>query len=294
MRADETVAVRQPPGRESRRAREARWAEGAVAGALMAAAVAASLFPIVWLALTSLKTPADAFAYPPVILFSPTLANYRDVLQQTPFVRYLVNSAVVSVGAAAIAVVAGAPAAYAFARFRFTGRRALQVLILLIRMMPPIAMVLPIYVLYRQFGLIDTRVGLVLAYSTFTLPLAVFLLMSFFADLPPEIEEAARIDGCSRLGTFVRVAVPLTLPGIGATLVLAFLYAWNEYLFPVVLAGRNAQTLPVTITSFITSRGILWGRIAAGGTLVLIPVVVFSLLSQRALVRGLTAGGVKG
>jgi multiple sugar transport system permease protein len=161
-------------------------------------------------------------------------------------------------------------------------------------MLPPIAIVVPLYVLFNSLDWVDTRQALIICYLTFTIPLSIWMMMGFFDDVPIELEEAAMIDGCSRFGALFRVSLPLAIPGMAATAILAFLYCWNEFLYAVILTGRNARTLPVTITSFMTNKAVLWGRIAASGSLVLIPVLIFALLAQRYLVRGLARGAVKG
>jgi multiple sugar transport system permease protein len=151
-----------------------------------------------------------------------------------------------------------------------------------------------LYVLFNSIKLTDTIFALVISYLTFTIPLSIWMMLGFFEDVPVELEESAMIDGCTRFGALLRISFPLAAPGLAATAILSFLYCWNEFLYAVILTGRDARTLPVTITSFMTNKAILWGRIAASGSLILIPVLIFALLAQRYLIRGLSKGAVKG
>lgn len=260
---------------------------------LLILAVILSLAPLVYLFLTSFKEPNLTFSLPPVWIFKPTLQNYREVLAGGQFEKYFVNSLVVALSTTAIALFLGGLAAYGFSRFRFRGAFWLRMSALIPQMLPPITIIVPLYVLFNGLRLLDTRWALIISYLTFTIPLALWMMIGFFDDVPIELEEAAMIDGCTRLGALVRVSLPLVAPGLAATAILAFLYCWNEFLYAVILTGREARTLPVTITSFMTNKAILWGRIAASGSMVLVPVLAFALLAQRYLVRGLSRGAIK-
>ncbi len=257
-------------------------------------AVILSIAPIVYIVLTSFKEPKLTFAIPPVWSFTPTLKNYQEVLSSTNFGKYFLNSVLVALITTGIALMLGTLAAYGFSRFRFRGHFWLKMSSLVPQMLPPIAIIVPLYVLFSKLDWIDTRQALVISYLTFTIPLSTWMMIGFFDDVPIELEEAAMIDGCSRFGALVRVSLPLAVPGMAATAILAFLYCWNEFLYAVILTGRDARTLPVIITSFMTNKSVLWGRIAASGSLVLIPVLIFALLAQRYLIRGLAKGAVKG
>lgn len=261
---------------------------------LVILAVLLSIAPIVYIIITSFKEPELTFAIPPVWNFTPTLKNYEEVLSSTDFGKYFMNSVVVALASTGIALALGTLAAYGFSRFRFRGHFWLRMSSLIPQMLPPIAIVVPLYVLFSRLDWIDTRQSLIVSYLTFTIPFSIWMMIGFFDDVPVELEEAAMIDGCSRFGTLFRVSLPLAVPGLAATAILAFLYCWNEFLYAVILTGRNARTLPVIITSFMTNRSVLWGRIAASGSLVLIPVLIFALLAQRYLIRGLAKGAVKG
>jgi len=257
-------------------------------------AVLLSIFPILYLLITSFK-PADlTFAVPPVWIFHPTLQNYFDVFAGGTFNKYFMNSVIVALSTTAIALTLGSFAGYGFARFQFRGKTWMMLSSLIPQMLPPITIIVPLYVLFNSMKLIDTQLALIISYLTFSIPLSIWMMTGFFADVPPELEESAMIDGCTRMGAFFRVNLPIAAPGLAATAILSFIYCWNEFLYAVILTGRDARTLPVTITSFMTNKAILWGRIAASGSLILVPVLIFALLAQRYLVRGLSRGAVKG
>lgn len=260
---------------------------------LILVAVVLSLAPILYLFITSFKEPNLTFSLPPVWVFTPTLQNYREVLAGGEFEKYFLNSLVIALSTTAVALFLGGLAAYGFSRFRFRGSFWLRMSALIPQMLPPITIIVPLYVLFNGLKLLDTRWALIISYLTFTIPLALWMMIGFFDDVPIELEEAAMIDGCTRLGALVKVSLPLVAPGLAATAILAFLYCWNEFLYAVILTGREARTLPVTITSFMTNKAILWGRIAASGSMVLVPVLAFALLAQRYLVRGLSRGAIK-
>ncbi|MCX6080329.1 MAG: carbohydrate ABC transporter permease [Chloroflexi bacterium] len=253
-----------------------------------------SLAPILYLLITSFKPPELTFALPPVWIFTPTLKNYSDVVTSGDFFKYFLNSVVVALTTTLIAVTLGAFAAYGFARFRIRGKFWLRMSVLIPQMLPPITIIVPLYVLFNGLKLTDTLTALVISYLTFTIPLSTWLMIGFFEDVPIDLEESAMIDGCSRLQALFRVVLPIVTPGLAATAILSFMYCWNEFLYAVILTGRDARTLPVTITSFMTNKAILWGRITASGSLVLIPVLIFALVAQRYLIRGLSKGAVKG
>jgi multiple sugar transport system permease protein len=257
-------------------------------------AVVLSIFPIAFLLITSFKPAQLTFAIPPVWLFSPTLQNYFDVFAGGTFSKYFVNSLLVASITTTIALVLGSFAGFGFARFKFRGSTTLRLASLIPQMLPPITIIVPLYVLFNSMKLIDTIWALVISYLTFSIPLSIWMMTGFFADVPHELEESAMIDGCTRLGALFRVSLPIVAPGLAATAILSFIYCWNEFLYAVILTGRDARTLPVTITSFMTNKSILWGRIAASGSLVLVPVLIFALLAQRYLVRGLSRGAIKG
>jgi multiple sugar transport system permease protein len=257
-------------------------------------AIILSLFPLFWLFLTSIKPKSLTFAIPPAWIFPPTLENYEEVFLYGPFSQYFLNSLIVALGTTAIAITVGTLAAYAFARFTFRGSQLFQILVLVPQIIPPITIIIPLFVLFRSINMIDRTPSLIFTYLSFTIPLSIWMMIGFIRDVPRELEEAALIDGASRWQVMWKVVFPLVAPGLAATAILCFIYSWNEFLYAVILTGRNAKTVPVAITGFITNRDILWGRIAASGSMVLLPVLVFALSVQRYLVRGLSKGAVKG
>jgi len=251
------------------------------------------LFPPVVLFLTSIKTELDALSFPPKWIFKPTLQNYTTIFKFSPFTRYLLNSLIVASLNTGVVLVLGSLAAYSLARFRFKGADNLAFWILSVRMMPPVAAIIPIYIIMRNLHLLDTPWSLVITYLTFNLPFAVWMMRSFFQEIPREIEESALVDGCSIFRSFRSIALPLAAPGLAATGILTFIFSWNEFLFALILTGSKAVTLPVGITGYMKETGINWGYMTAGGALALVPVIVFTILVQKHLVKGLTMGALK-
>ncbi|MBE0479143.1 carbohydrate ABC transporter permease [Candidatus Aerophobetes bacterium] len=251
------------------------------------------LFPPVVLFLTSIKTDLDALTFPPKWIFQPTLQNYATVLRFSPFTKYLLNSLIVVSLNTGVVLVLGSLAAYSLARFRFKGADSLAFWMLSVRMMPPVAAIIPIFIIMRNLRLLDTPWSLVIIYLTFNLPFAVWLMKGFFQEIPREIEESALIDGCSTLRAFRTIALPLVAPGLAATGILTFIFSWNEFLFALILTGTKAPTLPMGIIGYMKETGIDWGYMTAGGALALIPVLVFAVLAQKHLVKGLTMGALK-
>lgn len=248
------------------------------------------MFPFFWLIQMSLRPNDDIFGYS--LAFTPTLEHYR-ALWTGNFPGSFVNSVVVSVSSTALALLLGVPAAYALSRAQFRSRRRIALWILASRMAPPIAFTIPFFLAYREVGLLDTQLGLVIVYLTFNLALVIWMMRTFFEGVPRALEEAAWIDGCGVWQAFLKVALPLSAPGLAATAVLCFILSWNDFFFALVLTRTNASTAPVAIVGFIQYTGWEWGKIAAAGTLVMLPVVVFSILVRNHLVHGLTAGGTK-
>ncbi len=261
---------------------------------LIIVAVFLSIAPILYLLITSFKPAKLTFSIPPVWVFTPTLSNYTEVIVGGGFYKYFLNSLIVALGTTLIALLLGSAAAYGFARFRFRGAFWLRMSVLIPQMLPPITIIVPLYILFNGMSLTDTRAALIISYLTFTIPLAVWMMIGFFEDIPIDLEESAMIDGSTRLQAIRLVVLPLVTPGMAATAILCFLYCWNEFLYAVILTGVDARTLPVTITSFMTNKAILWGRIAASGSMVLVPVLIFALFAQKYLVQGLSKGAVKG
>jgi multiple sugar transport system permease protein len=262
-----------------------------------------TVFPFVWILLTSLKNPGDILSVPPKFVFSPTFDNYAALVMgeqrgqysstRPDFPLFFLNSLIISLGAVALSVVAGIPAAYALARFTFPGKDGLAFVLMSFRFVPFIAFVIPLYLLYQRLDLYNTHAGLIFAYQLITLPFTIWMLRSFFQEIPLEIQEAAKIDGCSWLGVLTRVVLPLSMPGIAVTVILGFMFCWNAFNYPLMLAGR--QTFPVTVGAiqFISYEQVLWGQMAAATIVAALPQLVLSLMVQKYIVRGLTMGAVK-
>lgn len=261
---------------------------------LLIIALAVTLFPILWIFLTSIKLRVDIFSMPPKWFFAPTLSHYLCVIYDYPFLKFFTNSLIVSIGTVCLAIIIGSLAAYGFDRFRLKGSNSLMIEILTFRMFPPVACILPLYLLWAKFGLVDTLWGLILAYLIFTLPLVVWLMKGFFEGVPKDLDEAAMVDGYSRIGAFRRVILPIAKPGMWAVMMIIFIFCWNEFLFALVLTGRFARTMPVAVAEFNTQRGILWGEMAAATMLLLIPVIVVAIIVHKHLTKGMTLGAVKG
>jgi len=251
-------------------------------------------FPVAYIALLSFK-PYASIIMNPLGVDRLTLSNYIEVLSAPgySFTQYIVNSVIISLGSTALALAIAFPAAYSIQRFK-TGSTNLSFYILSLRLLPPIIFAVPLYILYSMWGLIDTHVGLILLYTTFNMPLTIFVLMSFIGELPLELEESALVDGASRLTVLTRIVFPLTLPGLVAASILHFMACWNEFLFALIFTLKNAQTVTVGASLYITAWQIKWGHIAAAISLSVTPTIIFILLVQRKLVIGLTMGALRG
>jgi multiple sugar transport system permease protein len=255
--------------------------------------LAVTLFPVLWFAQMSLKVEAEAFQMPPRLLFVPTLENYR-ALFEGKFARSFANSLVVSVSTTLLSLLLGVPAGYALSRAGFRAEKSIALWVLTTRMAPPIAFAIPFFLAYRYVGLIDTLAGLVLIYLTFNLSLVIWMMRVFFDGLPRSLEEAALIDGATPAQAWLRVTLPLAGPGLATTAIFCFIFAWNDFFYALVLTRSRAMMAPVAIVNFMNYEGWEWGKIAAGGTMIMLPVVLFALLVRRYLIRGLTSGALKG
>ena len=259
------------------------------------ACLVASLAPYVWFVVTSLKTPVEITAVPPRFWPSGTLSAYRSALVDHGLARYMANSLVVAIATTAIGLLVAAPAGYALSRLALVGRRAVLGACLAAAMFPQVAIAGPVWRILRACGLLNTLPGLVLPHVSLTLPLAIWLLASFFRDLPADLEDAAMIDGCSRVTALWRVVLPLAAPGLFTAAILVFIQSWNEFFFALlVLSDPARQTLPVGIALFPGQFTMPWGEIAAASLLATAPLIVLVLWLQRRIVHGLVAGAVKG
>jgi len=301
-----------------------------IAGTIVVLYAVLTLIPLVWIVLTSIKSPQDSISYPPKVIpwvhFEPTIEGFCNLFttrsRQTPeylatlpppsgacevqaraknmvivseskYIPRFINSVIIAFGSTALAVFLGTLAAYGFSRFRVPLKDDLLFFILSTRMMPPIAVAIPIYLMYRELGLQDTRLGMILLYTSVNVSLAVWLLKGFIDEIPREYEEAAMIDGYTRLQAFRKVVLPQAATGIAATAIFCMIFAWNEYAFAVLLTSGDAQTAPPFIPIIIGEGGQDWPAVAAGTTLFLIPILVFTVLLRKHLLRGITFGAVR-
>jgi multiple sugar transport system permease protein len=251
------------------------------------------LSPFLWLLQMSFKSNDLILQIPPPLIFKPTLDNYAS-LWHSAFSASFINSLLSASFSTGLALLFGIPAAYALSRWAGSGKSALGFAILVTRMAPPIAFTIPFFLFYRRVGLLDTVTGLVLVYTSFNLPLVIWMMQPFFETVPSSLEEAALVDGAKLRTVFIEIVLPMVAPGVAATAILCFLYAWNDFFFALILTRTNARTAPVAVVNFMNYEGWEWGKIAAGGSLVMAPVLIFSLAVRRYLVSGLTAGAVKG
>lgn len=252
------------------------------------------LFPLLWLVMMSLKTQVDMFAVPPLFIFSPTLEHYQATFADANFREAARNSLIVTAVSVIASLVLGGMAGYSLARHRSRFSEELALGLILGRMIPPIVFVVPLFLLFNRFGLRNTHLGLILVYTAFNLPFVVWMLRSFFEEVPVDLEQAAMIDGATRPRAFWTVTMPLAMAGLAATAVFVAIAAWSEFLFALILTGPDTGTLPVHLASYVSDRAIDWGGVASTGVLVILPLVVLGMLVQRNLIKGLTMGAMKG
>jgi ABC-type glycerol-3-phosphate transport system permease component len=253
-----------------------------------------TLFPLYWVVTTSLKTLRDAFAMPPVWLFSPTLENYGKILSNPVFLKGFANSMIISISASVLAIAVASFAAYGIVQQPPARRQSLEGFVLSLRVAPAILFVIPTYYLSMRLGLLNSHGLLIAIYAFINIPFAISLLVTFFEEVPKEMREAGLMDGANELRVFWHIVLPVVRGGLVATFILCVLFTWNEFFIALVLSGRNTQTLPVTITSFLTFQGIEWGTLTAAATLIMLPMLILGTLVQGTVVRGMAAGSVKG
>jgi len=259
----------------------------------LAVLLSVALLPYVWIFLASFKKKSDLISPIPRWFFEPTGINYADILYKG-FDTYLLNSIIIGASSTALTVVVGTLAAYGFSRFKIPAGNHLFFYILATRLGPPVAYALPMYLIFNQLGLINSYAGVILAHATFNLVLVVWMMRSFFDDVPREIEEAAYLDGCGHFRVLWRITLPMTLPGLVAVSIFVLIFSWNELLFALILTGGETRPLTVVIPSLVLHTGTQWGQVAAASIVQSIPVLVFIFFIQKQLVQGLTFGAVKG
>ena len=253
----------------------------------------ATVFPIIWMFSFSIKPREYLLSIPPVLVFQPTFESYIEVLKEPTFTSSYLNSLIASISVL-ISLAIGSLAAYSYVRFKTQRSESIKLWILSTRMFPPVVAAIPIFLLMKTLGLLDTSIALIIVYTCLNLPIVVWMMSGFFGEVPAEIEESAMVDGCSRLGAFLRVSLPLAAPGLVATAVFCFILTWNEFLLALILTGIRARTLPVELSTYLGLYDIDWGGVSAAAVLAVAPVLVFGLLIKKYLVRGLTFGIVKG
>jgi len=252
-----------------------------------------ALFPIFWLLRLSFMYPADALALPPKIFFIPTLSNYHYIIYNCNFIKFFLNSILISIGSVTLSLFLGTPAAYALSRFNLRRKNDIQFYFLSARMGLPVVALIAFFIQFHALNLLDTYIALIIAHQTFNLPLVIWITKSFIDAMPTDIEEASLLDGCSKLGSLLRITLPVIAPGLITTAILAFIFSFNDFIFAAILTSYNARTATVFIYGFFSpERGLEWNYISAGAMLLIIPILIFSLLVQKYLIRGLTFGMV--
>lgn len=263
----------------------------------------AALFPIYWVFTLAFKTRMEILSWPPVFFFTPTLDNFRNLLTglvggtvgsaTVNFLRNFMNSIIISVSAVLVSIIVGVPATYAIARFKFKGKEDLAFTILSFRFAPELMVIIPIYILFQNLNLLDTYRGMVWIYQLITLPMIIWILRGYIEDVSRELEEACRIDGYSQMHTFFKIVLPLIRPGIAASSLLAFIYAWNNFIFAVLLGGSRTAPVTVGAMQFMSADALRFGEMAASIVLAAIPALLLAIYSQKHLIRGLSLGAVK-
>lgn len=253
-----------------------------------------AVVPYLWTFLSGFKERTDILSTTPKLFFSPTLKNFPEVFITNGFLVYLRNSVTTAVFAVLLCLITGVPAAYAFSRYHIYGKKHLYFYFLTTRMCPAVAEALPLYILFSKFGLLGKTPGLVLAHCTFIVAFVIYVMRTFFDDIPEELDNAALVDGYTEWGAFWHVIIPIVKPGIASTALLSFIFSWNEMLFSLILGGHSAKTLPASFSGLITPHGTFWGQLCAAAGVVTVPIIILAAILQKYLIRGLSLGAVKG
>lgn len=254
------------------------------------------LFPLVWTVLVSFKTQVDALSYPPKIFSKITFQNYSEVWENSHFLQYCKNSIIIAVSATSIGLLLGTPAAYVLARkqYRPKGSQFFLLGVLSTRVVPQITFMIPFFIFFRKLHLIDTHISVIVMHLTIILGFGIWMMRSYFQDIPYDLEEAALIDGCGYFSAFSKIILPLAGPGLATTAIFSFNYSWNEFLYALILTGLNTKTVPLGVYNWVSYEEINWGGLTATAILALIPILIFYSFVQKGLVRGMTMGAVKG
>jgi len=252
-----------------------------------------TIFPLFWIAMTSIKTRVQVRATPPIWFFKPIMDNYWEVLFEANFLRNILNSFVVCTISVILSMTVAVPAAYALARYSFSRKKDLMFWILSTRMAPTIGVAVPYFLITQKLGLIDTHIALVVVYLTFNISFIIWMMKGFFEELPPEIEEAALVDGCSVGRAFVQISLPLVAPGLVAVAIFSFLFSWNEFLLALILTREAVRTVPVGVAAFIGKRWIQWEVMSAATCIAIAPIFIFALVIRKYLARGLSFGSIR-
>jgi ABC-type glycerol-3-phosphate transport system permease component len=251
-------------------------------------------FPVIWVILTSLKTRTEIFTLPPTIFFKPTVEHYIEALLSQDVLHGIINSLLVASGTTLFTLLIAVPAGYAFSRVRFPFRDRLSFFALMAQMAPPIGLIIPCFLILSRLRMLDTYGGLIAVHMTLTVPFSIWLMITYFQDLPVSLEEAATVDGVSPFKTFLKVVLPNVWGGVGVTAIFAFIESWNEFLYAVVLTGSRTKTAPVAIFGFLAAEESRWGPFTATGVMIMAPVIMVALVAQRQIVKGMTMGATKG
>lgn len=249
------------------------------------------LLPFLWMVLASFKTQQQILDTTQLFHFTPNFDNYTNVFTKYAFLGFIFNSFIVALGSTILGLVLGLPAAYAIAKYKQSG---LGLLILVARIVPGISFLIPWFIIFSRLGMIDTYTSLILSHMLVTMPFIIWVMIPFFEGLPHELEESARVDGCTMMGAFLRIMLPISWPGIITSSILAFIFSWNNFMFSLILAGDNTKTLPIAIFNFLSYSDINWGGLMAASVIITAPVLVIALAAQRYIIAGLTGGAVKG
>jgi len=273
--------------------KQSRRLHSVLVGTLAWAVAALIFFPIFWMVLTSLKTELDAFATPPQFIFTPTLENYLHINERSDYFAYAWNSVLISFSATLLCMLIAVPAAYSMAFFETKRTKGTLLWMLSTKMLPPVGVLVPIYLLAKQFGLLDSRIALIVIYTLINLPIVVWMVYTYFKDIPGEILEAARLDGATTWQEIVRVLLPIARGGLASTMLLSLILCWNEAFWSLNLTSSAAAPLTALVASYSSPEGLFWAKLSAVSTLACAPILIFGWISQKQLVRGLSFGAVK-